>query len=665
MIIESIELTNYRQYRNTKLTFSDLKDGKNFTIIQGINGAGKTNILNAITWCLFDKELHLDKKNKGLPIYNIHTFNTVNTSDDFTIEVKLNMKDDEDNKMIITRTLDYKKKDKTGARVLKSPRSSDPDGSEIKMLRQNRQDMINIDGAKEIIKGIFPEEVEPYFFFDGERLGSYFEEKSSEEIKKAVYDISQLELLQKVIDHLKESERDIRNTVAKSNPKAKEIEERRKYQENKLDNLKEERWDLKQQYKGAETKEEEFSKKLLECEVKNVPELQDEKVSLIEESKGLAKKLDDTIDHKINVLIEYAQSIYAFKAVVKTQTKIEDAELAGEIPPQYKKEFLVGLLRKKECICGTHLIKGSEHWKMVEELSNGCSVITDITKEIVEENAQLRDVIDSIQKNKEKIQSFSIDIVGIEERNVAINKRIRTIEGLIKGYDVDKISFWQAKEKEYRKIKKALGVKIAENKAANIGVKGALESIKEEWEREVEKELRLVDERKKLKFCEVTRRAAEKIKGEIMHDVREQIEEKTKCQFFELIWKKDTFKDVKIDENYKISVTHQSGFEALSTLAAGEKLALALSFMAALHTVSGFRLPIIIDTPIGRLDEIPRSNIAENLPKYLPNTQVTFLMLKTEYTGDFRDKLIGNIGNEMKLDHNESKWETEVIAYGE
>ena len=50
-----------------------------------------------------------------------------------------------------------------------------------------------------------------------------------------------------------------------------------------------------------------------------------------------------------------------------------------------------------------------------------------------------------------------------------------------------------------------------------------------------------------------------------MKEIRIDVEKKLKNQFFNLIWKKDTFKDVKIDENYNVSVIHASGYNALAT----------------------------------------------------------------------------------------------------
>jgi len=52
MRIDRLVLKNYRQFRNIELPFN--KNSYNdLHVIVGRNGTGKTNILNAINWCLY------------------------------------------------------------------------------------------------------------------------------------------------------------------------------------------------------------------------------------------------------------------------------------------------------------------------------------------------------------------------------------------------------------------------------------------------------------------------------------------------------------------------------------------------------------------------------------------------------------------------------------
>ena len=68
-------------------------------------------------------------------------------------------------------------------------------------------------------------------------------------------------------------------------------------------------------------------------------------------------------------------------------------------------------------------------------------------------------------------------------------------------------------------------------------------------------------------------------------------------------------------------------------LSAGEKEILAISLIWALSRLAERDLPVVIDTPLGRLDTIHRTNIARN---YFPNAgrQVILLSTNTEVVGE-------------------------------
>jgi len=94
--------------------------------------------------------------------------------------------------------------------------------------------------------------------------------------------------------------------------------------------------------------------------------------------------------------------------------------------------------------------------------------------------------------------------------------------------------------------------------------------------------------------------------------------------------------------------------EGIGTLSAGERQVLALSFMAALNSVSGFDVPIIIDTPLGRISKEPKKSIARNLPKYLKGEQVTLLVTEEEYTPEVRASLSGRVGKSYVIEFKET-----------
>lgn len=88
-------------------------------------------------------------------------------------------------------------------------------------------------------------------------------------------------------------------------------------------------------------------------------------------------------------------------------------------------------------------------------------------------------------------------------------------------------------------------------------------------------------------------------------------------------------------------------------LSAGEKQIYAIAILEALAKTSGRKLPIIIDTPLGRLDSKHRSNLVEN---YFPTAshQVIILSTDTEIDEAFHKSLFDYISHTIKLDYEES-----------
>ena len=61
MLLKSLEIENFRQFRGKQtVNFSTDKD-KNVTIIMGENGSGKTTIAQAFMWCLYAEVSFEDK----------------------------------------------------------------------------------------------------------------------------------------------------------------------------------------------------------------------------------------------------------------------------------------------------------------------------------------------------------------------------------------------------------------------------------------------------------------------------------------------------------------------------------------------------------------------------------------------------------------------------
>lgn len=107
------------------------------------------------------------------------------------------------------------------------------------------------------------------------------------------------------------------------------------------------------------------------------------------------------------------------------------------------------------------------------------------------------------------------------------------------------------------------------------------------------------------------------------------LQEKTFEMYRRLSSKSGLIKDLRIDEKtYEITITGRDGHDIRkSSLSAGEKEIFAVSLLWGLAQTSELKLPIIIDTPLSRLDSSHRDNIVNN---YFPNAAEQVIVLSTD-----------------------------------
>jgi DNA sulfur modification protein DndD len=143
-----------------------------------------------------------------------------------------------------------------------------------------------------------------------------------------------------------------------------------------------------------------------------------------------------------------------------------------------------------------------------------------------------------------------------------------------------------------------------------------------------------------------------------------KLEEEVKNCFLYLLHKSDLVFRIAIDtKTFALSLFDFDGKPVPKhRLSAGEKQLLAIAFLWGLAKVSGLRLPVAIDTPLGRLDSSHRQNLVE---KYFPaaSHQVILLSTDTEIGKKEVETLRSNeaIAREYLLKYNSATRQTTVV----
>lgn len=121
--------------------------------------------------------------------------------------------------------------------------------------------------------------------------------------------------------------------------------------------------------------------------------------------------------------------------------------------------------------------------------------------------------------------------------------------------------------------------------------------------------------------------------------------------YHRLARKEDINLHAEIDPNsFSVTLVNDEGVEIdKDELSAGEKQIYAISILEALARTSGRKLPIIIDTPLARLDSIHRTKLIQNYFPYASH-QVIILSTDTEVDEEFYEELSSSISHAYKLE---------------
>lgn len=653
--ITSIELTNFRQYRGTHNIELSVDKKKNVAIIHGKNGAGKSNLLNALTWCFYGIETHSTyEDNEKMPIINTNELTSLNANESVDAEVTIYL-DTDKGPWFIKRVI-------TGGKRSDGTSYIQPE-SELKVSRSvDGQDIISTGKDTEVlINNLLPKDLRSFFFMDGEKLREFFNKDTTENIGESIEKVSQLDLMYNAGEHLEIYEKELRRSVKESTPQLEKIEREIEKVDNKIDKLKSNLNKSKEELKANNSDLKNVRDYLKGCGIEQVEKLESERQEHEEDIRNIKERIFRKKTERNQYLVNITPYIYLKDSIDDSLDIIEDKQEKGELPPKIKETLVLELIEKGECICGTR-IEG----KVKDHLHSYCKTLTlsELGELSIVGKMKFKDIQSEFSQFSDKMNSFHNQLTEMGEELEKKERRLEQIkESLKKGDDKTTIINYERRREELTRL-------IAKKELELKGDKGELDTaqqILDELKREHEKELGASEKnaklKLKLKLVQNTLRTLADAEVAIKNKLREQIQHSTEANFFKLIRKKGAFKNVRISEKYEVVVTHDSGYNVIDHLSAGEYMILGLSFMSALMTISGFKAPVIIDTPLGKIDDEHRDKITTELPIFLEGTQLLLFVTPTEYDQKVRSNLSKYIvqGNYYEILENDKQDESKVV----
>ena len=649
MRIENIEIQNFRQYRNLSFKFPHVQGGNDLHIIYAKNGVGKTNVLNAITWCLYDTEMHLGDKKTALAILNNQKVQELrqhlpeggNTIGDATVSI-LFSSDDAAEKIRFQRVGKF---NVTNEAVI-------PVNTEFSIMHFVDGEWNSIDSEEEtlsLVKKNVPEEIHEYIFFDGEHLESYFKAGQFENIKNGIEELTQAKIIEKAETAFNKYLTDILNPQI-ANSSVKDIASAQK----ELDKIQ-------SAIDAAVASIDTLKTQINNCddEIVTLDNIisghvhVSEKTARLKEVDGLIETLKDEIAKKKAEMMvfarEYVQYFAMYPAIKSLYVYIQEQDKHGKLPPRIDKFLLKAIEEHKHClVCDQDL---SDHsYSFIQELRKELEVSSDTSALLNKTVVVLRQYLEKLSQYKAKSETLINEEKALRKQHndyLEEEKQLNTY--LMNIPNTEAITKAIEDKKEYRKKRDDIVAKKGIEEEHKKKLDNDLYNQSKVLKSLIEKNKQLEKINQQAEYCKKCRNVLKETRLDLLEESRREMEQETFDAFSRLLWKKDTFSKVEILEDYTFRLLDKYGSQTLGSCSAAERALLALSFTLALQKVSMHDSLLFIDTPIGRVDPDNRQNFVNSLCEIAKEKQVILTFTPAEYDDKVAAAMQGQYASFNKL----------------
>lgn len=650
MIIDSLSVLDFRVFsgaHNFDLV-PKIKRGKNAPIVLfgGLNGGGKTTILSALKLALYGKGV----MGSGATVAEYHQYlrecihrahNSIAKPTRAAVELTFRYAQyGVISSYQLTRDwfVDHAGKVKEGLIISR-------DGHPLTEL--------SYDQAQAFLNELIPIGVSELFFFDGEKIASLAEETSGDALRESINKLLGLDLIDRLHSDLSVIIRGRSVKKASEDRKQKIADAERTYND-----LKEQLAEIREKLLLMRVNTVEANKNLgiIEASINArggawSASRQEETVnldSLVSEKKAIEHALHDILGGLLPFAI--TQSLNEKLLVqIDAEQRAEKAQVLSEYLQRQQSNFLAEVesafaMTKEQLPAlqdiflrtfGSEVANSAEQQTPVHELSDTqrFSISHRLLNDVGSLQQRASGLVMTLQETDNQIESARENIARAPDEKVLIP--LFNEQGQLQG----RLSALEEQKSVMAEEAKALLTRLS------VAARQLDDLYTEIAESQEEERLTGLAQNAKDVLKEFSTRARiEKLK---------ELESQFYTSFNGLARKEDRNLSIQIDPNsFEVVLIDDEGvILRKEELSAGEKQIFAISILEALARTSGRSLPVVIDTPLGRLDSVHRKKLVEN---YFPKTshQVIILSTDTEIDYAFYEGLQGSISHSYHLVYN-------------
>jgi DNA sulfur modification protein DndD len=675
MYISRLHINNFKVYPGDNvIDFSEPnpRSKLNCYLFGGLNGAGKTSLLQAIVLGLYgvrseDILLERSRSENLQKVYKQFLEEAFSHSaraegeDQMFVEVVLQDGSDE---ISITRTWWFKEDGHQNGEAIEVRKNGYP--LQVAVEEDERFEVL-----EEYVDSLIPHRVAKFFFFDGEEIKSISERDPSQAVVEGLDALLGFNTLSRLTDDLDRVQRDIQAEVKDSPTKASFLRAKadRDDLEDKKQQLEEDLVEVKRKIADAQGEAARIDERLNNIFHGSSVQESSEIIDKISELEGESRSLTNEIGRFVGDLLYIALPADLLTAAGARVT----VELAGRNWLTNKTQFDPHRDKVLDRFLGPSapqpeppLTSGQTAFlrrRLVEEWTQMFYPPPDGVPEdpLFDDwpTGAMEDALRQLDEVRDRTRQELVTRIGRRNR---IDRELQRLRLAHKQFQVgpeaqqaiDRKSELAAKlaelEIESLSSERAITAITAEigNTTALVNKLGEsvnqTEAVRRRYD--VARDLRLairefMDELRQRRITELSRRMTEMMR--------------------KLAHKGDLVSKISIDPaTYVLRILNARGEEVQSP-SAGEREVFALSMLWGLAQISKRNLPVVIDTPLGRLDTLHGASIVEN---YFPRAgeQVIILSTDAEIDQQWYKALKPSIVQEFSLENNDTEEVTTIVA---
>lgn len=636
MIINKLQLHNFGVYASDN-TFV-FNSEKPVVLIGGMNGRGKTTFLEAILLALYGKNsFAVQASIHGAygKYLKAHTNIADGTNESF-VELEFSIEEDGKNNIYtVNRSWN------TNVKNIKDKVTVKKNGNDDSFLAKN---------WTMFVESILPSALANFYFFDGEKIAELAESDTSIQMKssiKALVGINVIDLLENDITRIIKK----MDTEQTDSYNGSYIEELRRIKDEKADILKQ------------------IDDNIVELEKK-----------LSRTNKKIDKKTEE-FNAKGGQIASQSQELFSERIKLNSEiNKIQETYLelaAGELPLLMVEDLLSSIKGKAETERENKSMSVA-----VRKINQMFKEYSYKTQQSSDEIAQFIKYLKKQAKKKQTKSVFDLSENGYIQLSMLLSNQLENTQN---SYNFSKVNEQKIKkrineidnylsvdidEKAIARLYKRIGelqnermdieIQIEAKKKQRITANGECQKATTEFNRCVDKAIASMergdDVQRIHKYALKAQQLAARYKIELQRSkISNLADTMTKC-YKKILGKKNLIDRIEMDaETLDYHYIDVNGNEVMkSGLSAGEKQLMVIAMLWALAECSNKMLPVIIDTPLARLDSLHRKALIE---RYFPNasSQTVILSTDSEIDSNYYNIIKPFVSNEFTLVYDENK----------